>query len=448
MKWQTMLLVLVVLSGSSAVFAQTGGVDVDADGVLRTRTVHDPSGQLTRQRLAQAKATLAADLARPSKLRKVSLNRLEAALDEQIRRGGGPTEEMRYLAGLTRLQYVFFYPETNDIVIAGPAEGYFIDADGRVRGVETGQATLQLEDLVVALRAFGPNQAAVKKIGVSIDPTQEGLQRMQQFLVRIGGRATPNDTLAIVKGLQESLGKQTVTIKGVSPKTHFAQVLTEADYRMKLIGIGLEQPPVKITSYVAKASPANVSRNALQRWYFKPNYDCVKVSEDDLAMELVGSGVHLVGADEMVTAEGLRVNSGRVDAASKAFVESFTRLYPQLAVKSPVYGQLRNLIDMAIAAAFIQRHDFYGQADWKMQVFGDEKVYSVETLNAPEQVETAVNAIWKGRTLMTPIGGGVSIQPLVALNDDRVLADADGAVKETRSQIDLKAVAADNWWWD
>ena len=437
----------LICAMASQALAQNG-VIVDADGVLRTRTVHDPSGALMKQRLNEAKAALNPDLARPSELRKISLNRLEAALAEQIRIGGAPTAEMKNLAGLTRIQYVFFYPETGDIVIAGPSEGYFADATGRIRGIETGAATLQLDDLIVALRAYPPGEDGVKTISVSIDPTKEGLARMQQFLSRIGGRATPNDTQAIVNGLRESLGEQDVVLRGISPKTHFAQVLAEADYRMKLIGIGLEQPPVKITSYVAKANPGAVSRNALQRWYFKPNYECVKVSEDDLAMELVGSGVKLVGADEMVTAEGVRVASRRVDTASKEFVESFTRLYPELAVKSPVYGQLQNLMDMAIAAAFIQRQDYYGQASWKMEVLSDEKAYAVETLNAPQKVATAVNAIWKGRTLMTPIGGGVNIQPRVALNRDRLLPDNDGAVKESREQIDLKAVAADNWWWD
>ena len=73
---------------------------------------------------------------------------------------------------------------------------------------------------------------------------------------------------------------QMITVGGVSAKTHFAQVLVEADYRMKLIGIGLEQPPVRLKSYVARANPSQVGRNALQRWYFVPDYQCVRVSED------------------------------------------------------------------------------------------------------------------------------------------------------------------------
>ncbi len=58
---------------------------------------------------------------------------------------------------------------------------------------------------------------------------------MQKFLSSIGGRATPDATMAIAQGLKEQLGLQTVTLKGVPHETHFAQVLVEADYRMKLI---------------------------------------------------------------------------------------------------------------------------------------------------------------------------------------------------------------------
>ena len=106
--------------------------------------------------------------------------------------------------------------------------------------------------------------------------------------------------------MRNSLGYQNVTVNGVSPKTHFAQVMVEADYRMKLIGIGLERPPVRMVSYVDRAKPSEVSRNALQRWFFVPDYQCVRESDDKLAMELVGDGVKLVGEDEVVMANGER----------------------------------------------------------------------------------------------------------------------------------------------
>ena len=184
-----------------------------------------------------------------------------------------PTEAMLYLAGLQKVKYVFYYPETGDIVLAGPAEGWATDLSGRVRGISTGSPVVELQDLVVALRAFPPAGRSSPVITCSIDPTKEGLANMQEFLRRIGATATPNQTKFIVDGLRRSLGLQNVTISGIPADTHFAQVMVEADYRMKLIGIGLEQPPVKMVSWISKVSPGTLSRNALQRWYFVPNYE-------------------------------------------------------------------------------------------------------------------------------------------------------------------------------
>jgi hypothetical protein len=424
------------------------GVVVNAEGVLSVKRQLDTSGALDRQRRREAVAALGRDLARPSELRKVSLNRLEQAVAKKLADGQSPSDEMRYLAGLTRLEYVFFYPETRDIVIAGPAEGFVLDEFGRPLGLASGRAVLQLEDLIVALRAFGPDGKKVGTVGCSIDPTEEGLARMQQFLSEIGGRALPSDTRRIVEGLQKSLGLQVVTIKGISPNTHFANVMVEADYRMKLIGIGLERPPVRITSYVDRANPSSVARNALQRWFFVPDYESVRVSDDGFAVQLVGEGVELVSADELVRADGTRQASAKVDGASRQFVESFTRRYDQLAHRVPVYAQLRNLIDMLIATAYIQQQDFYGQAGWSMEVFGNEKLMPAEIYAAPKQVETAVNAIWKGNVLMTPIGGGVHINPLRAISAEHIQPDEDGAVAEARAGVDLKNLAEGQWWWD
>jgi hypothetical protein len=423
------------------------GVQVDAEGVLRVKRFADPTGQLTARRLAEAKAKLA-DKSATSPLRKVSLNRLEAAVAALTEKNAPITEEMKNLAGITRLQYVFFYPETGDIVIAGPAEPYVADLSGRMVGAKSGRAVLQLEDLVVALRSFPPTGESTQVIGVSIDPTQEGLQNMRQFLVDISGRVRPGDADAIVAGLREKLGLQNVSVQGISPKTHFAQVLVEADYRMKLIGIGMEQPPVKITSYVDRANPRDVSRNALQRWYFTPNYECVRMAEDKLAMELVGEGVKLIGENELVQADGSRVGVGGGNRASDLFCSAFTQNYPQLAQKTPVYAQMRNLIDLSVAAAFIQQEDFYGKAGWQMTTFGDESKFPVEIYETPKTVETACTAVWKGNTLMTPVGGGVHIEPKQALESKNLIQDETSKVADVRAQTKIEGLAEGQWWWD
>lgn len=420
------------------------GVIVDAQGVLRRNTVSDPTGMLRRQQVAAAQATLPRELSRPSDLRKVSLTRLEKAISDN---GGVLTDEMRYLAGLQRLRYVFLYPESGDIVIAGPAEGWAPEADGRMTGLRSGRPVLQLQDLVVALRAFPPDQTKTPMVGCSIDPTPEGLASMQRFLRSTGRTATPAQTQYLANGLRTSLGLQTIRVDGIPADTRFAQVLVEADYRMKLIGIGLERPQVRgLTTFVDSASPAQMSRNALARWFFVPDYECVRTSDDGMAMELVGDGVKVVDEQEVVGSSGERSVSGSGNRASTIFTTSFTRVYPQLAAVSPVYAELRNLVDMLVAAAYIQQEDMYHKTGWGMTLFGSEESFPVRLYNAPTQVESAVNAIWKGSTLMTPIGGGVQIEAEMALKPENIQAD-DGKVAGLRASTEVD-LPDGQWWWD
>jgi hypothetical protein len=223
----------------------------------------------------------------------------------------------------------------------------------------------------------------------------------------------------------------------------------EADYRMKLIGLGLESPPVRLVAYVDRVTPADGRRGNLLRWYFLPEYQCVREGNDKLSMELVGDGVKLVGENEFVAASGQR-QSGvgmRGSNASQAFVTSFTKRYHELAERSPVYAELRNLIDLSIMAAYIQEQDYYGKAGWKMEFFGSETKFPVEVYDIPKTVETAVNAIWRGNTLMTPIAGGVAIHPTQALESDNLLSDEKGKVSKLHAGIKPN-LAPGQWWWD
>lgn len=425
-------------------FQPIAGIDVDARGVLKVKQF---SPQLAVKRLMAARKQADTDLMRPSKLRKVSLNKLEAEVRRRVENGQPIDDSMRALAGLTSVQYVFYYPETQDIVLAGPSEGFFADATDRLVGMESGKPVVLLEDLVVALRAFAPHSPPTAVISVSIDPTQEGLQRLQQFLGQIGRNVQRSQTQWVAQNLRNNLGLQEVTIRGIPAETHFARVLVEADYRMKLIGIGLERLPLPFKSYVARANPVAVARNAMERWYFQPNYDAVSVSEDGLAMRLNERGVELVGANERVGAGGKRSATGAVNRASQAFCREFTEKYPEIASKVRIYAELQQLIDVAIAAAFIQEQDFYGQAGWDMATFADESGFAIATHSAPQQVETAVNAIWQGNTLMTPLGGGVQMQPRLALSRENLTVDRSGAHGKIRQSANPSADES-NWWWD
>src|SRR5207253_1189851 len=117
----------------------TFGISIDAEGTLDARTFKDVDGRLLAERVAAAKASRPGDLWATAKLRKVSLTRLEGAIQIDRVAGREPGDALQNLAGLTRLQYVFCYPATTDkpgdIVIAGPAEPFAIDAAGRAVGL-------------------------------------------------------------------------------------------------------------------------------------------------------------------------------------------------------------------------------------------------------------------------------------------------------------------------
>jgi hypothetical protein len=430
----------------------TFGVAVDPAGVLSVKSFADPTGRLQTARLQAAKQELAADLLATSPLRKISLVRLEAAIRRRREQGEQPDGAMRYLAGLQRLSYVFCYPETKDIVIAGPAEGFWADLAGRVRGVTTGRPVVELHDLVVALRAFPPGAAPARPfLGCTIEPTPEAMQRLVEFQRTIPHAVPESQRQAvgarIAEGMRTSLGLAPIRVFGLPPDTHFAQVLVEADYRMKLAALGLEPLPIRLPSYFDLLGSGNVRQGALQRWWFVPDYDCVKVTDDRRGMELVGQGVQLLTEAKLVGPDGRLSSGGPSNKASETFAQGFTRKYPELAAKSPAYAQLRNLIDLLVAAAFIQQQDFAGQAGWSMATFRDERALPVCTQAVPVQVACAVNAAWKGNRFIAVAGGGVSIRPDEALQSQRLQPDQSGAVARLRAKV-TEPPPADRWWWD
>jgi Protein of unknown function (DUF1598) len=422
------------------------GIDIDADGVLRVRQSDPALAEAQRKAAIQKRGV---NGTKTSAMRKVSLQRLEQSVASTLSSGSDISFEQLTLAGLTRVEYVIYFPGSKDIVIAGPAEEVIENPDGRPVGLTSGHPTVRLDDLVVALRAFASGNGKADFVSCSIDPTPAGLAKMQNFLKQLGGSIPPNsDVRNIARGMQNSLGMQTVSIHGVPATTRFAQTLVEADYRMKLIGIGLERPAIQLKSWVARANPSSGSASSMQRWYFTADYSGVKVSPDSSVLKLEGRGVKLVGEDERVDRSGNRTKSNKAaDPASQGFTKEFTEKFEKLADVTPVFYDMRNLFDLSVCAAFIQEQGFCNLAGWNLGAFGDESRFKVEIASAPLQVETAVNAIWRGSRLMTPIGGGVHISARKVASGE--LTEQDSKLSETQSQASApKSLAADQWWWD
>ena len=258
---------LLILLLPQQVFAQgttiqlpTLGVSIDSSGVLTTKLFPDPDGQLTAARRAAAVKKLGAKVRTNSKLRKISLRRLQTALSKNISAGKPASDEMLNLAGLQKIEYVFVDPDTNDIIIAGPAEGWMLDLAGRSVGVSNGRPMIQLEDLLIALRAFAPTKRQDTWVACSIDPTADGIERLKDFQKQIPKTIRDNQRAEVANfaanGLRDSLGLADIRVHGIDRSSHMAHVMVEADYRMKLIAMGLEAPPIAMTTFIGELKNA------------------------------------------------------------------------------------------------------------------------------------------------------------------------------------------------
>lgn len=415
---------------------QVGGVAIDADGVLKNLSVDQQLAVRREQELALR--AIPGDLASPADMRKISLRQLEAAIAEHRKQGTPLPDEIRYLAGLQRIRYVFVVPEQQDVVLAGPAEGWRINAQGEVVGSKTGQPVLLLDDLLVALRTV--DNARQGGISCSIDPTTDGLQRIRGLVAQLHDIGNPDETVAT---LEETLGPQTISVTGVPNTSHFARVMVAADYKMKRLAMGFDPTPVKaVPSFLSmiKAGPKGLN-NMMPRWWLAPNYQGVAASPDGMAYELKGAGVKCVAEEDFLKADGTKQRGAKPNPVAAKWADNMTHHYDELAAKESIFGQLRNCIDVAIVAALMTKEHLAEKAGHSFPVLLSASEAPIEQYHAPHQVNSIASIMRKGSNFVITVSGGVAI-------------DSWGPVMKTEPSEKLAAVRstvappAASWWWN
>lgn len=417
-----------------------GGIDVNVQGTL--------SLQDTQQRDALRKARLDAMQAVPgdmnqfTKLRMVSLRKLEEQIRKCAEEHKPLSDEIKYLAGLQRVQYVFVYPEENDVVLAGPAEGWVVNSEGHVVGNTTGRPVLHLDDLLVAIRYADASRNG--GMTVSIDPTPEGIQRynaLRSQLTSIGNN--PQQTIA---SIEDALGQQKITIGGIPTDSRFANVLVAADYRMKRLGMNFEEAPVKnMPSFLEiGGAAAGKNPNMMQRWWLAPKYDALQTDGDGTAWELRGSGVQCMAEEDYFTQAGQRQQRMKAGAAAQKWADSMTKNYEELSAKMTVFGDLRNCMDLAVIGALVIQENLLEKANLKLEYLLDSKALALEKFNTPKQVPTQASYIKKGREWVISASGGVALQPWFFVSPEKT--------EKSTAIAPIRATAAkarsDRWWWN
>ena len=440
------------VGGVGAISEFEGGVFVDPSGTLRSLSVSSTPGALLRLRHRGITAAGQRDVAQRSALRCVSLTRLERAVELAWASGRPPSEEMQSLAGLERIRYVFVHPESRDIILAGPAGDWMMDDQSRWVSVDTGRAVVRLDDLVVVLRnAFGPEQG---RFSCSIDPRRENLASTQAYLDRNSKQPLAPSRAARerwLQGLRDSLGRQTVSVKGLNPQTRVARVIVEADYQMKLIGMGLADGTMQVDSYFDLLERLSANRPSLDviRWWFTMAYDAVETLPDRTAFELHGTGAQLLSENEHLTQDGDRRHTGKSSTPTREFARLFTADFEQLQQKYAVFGELQNVFDLALVASLIAVEDVPAKVGWSMQHFLDPDRYRVTLGRASTTVETTVNhRMFDGRHIVAGASGGVHVDPHSILSNKLADSSSPSELEYQRDQTMTPTKNAEAWWWD
>ena len=157
----------------------------------------------------------------------------------------------------------------------------------------------------------------------------------------------------MMAAIEQALGPQTITVAGVPDTSHFARVLVAADYRMKRLAMGFEEPPMTgLPSFLQmmKSAPGR-ARAMMPRWWLAPDYDALLSDAEGLAFEFGKAGVQAMTEEQAVDSAGQKRSAGHENPLAKKWADNMTARYEALSTKDTIFGQLRNCMDLAVVAA-------------------------------------------------------------------------------------------------
>ncbi len=417
-----------------------GGVTIDATGVVRAATIAE------RQEFAdfvrQGLDPLTGDLGKAAELRMISLKGLQQAITESRQSGAMVPDEVEFLAGLQRIQYVFVDEDKHDIIIAGPAEPWQLGDDGSVVGTVTGGATMRLADLLVAMRTV----ESARKVGItcSIEPTPEGRRRLQQLLRRV--KLSPGQNPAMFEAsMKEAFGPQMIQLTGIPTDTRFARTLVAADFEMKRVAMGLTDSPVAaLPSYLEMTRNKSQSSNQNPRWWMACDYDALAKSEDGLAWKLSGQGVKTMTEQDIVAADGTVKGAGKTDKLAELWATKMTESFNELSREMPVFADLRNVMDLTVVATLITQERLAERAGLDLAVLnGQTEAIEPASHSVPKSVDPQCSFIRGRNGWVVTASGGVDLNAFEVVENQTT----DAAVSETRSTA-IAAASSDRWWWN
>jgi hypothetical protein len=157
-----------------------------------------------------------------------------------------------------------------------------------------------------------------------------------------------------------------------------------------------------------------------------------------------GDAVRAQSENQFIAAQGQRVPTGVAEPVNRQFAENLTQHFDSLANRDTVFGDLRNVFDLALAATIMQTEDWWGRCQWQGGVLREAGKYPLVALTVPREVESVVaHRVYNKRQIVVQVAGGVQVD-LPAL----LRAIREESPSEEVAQIRDHGGSGENWWWD
>ena len=121
-----------------------------------------------------------------------------------------------------------------------------------------------------------------------------------------------------------------------------------------------------------------------------------------------------------------------------------TERFDELAVAEPVFRELRNIMDMSVAAAIIEQNRLAAMANLELpNIAGTaEQFVSIPAWNVPTTIPAECSFVHLSRSWLVTASGGVQVDSWAVASDSEVV-DTVGKVAEV-----AMTRTAERWWWN
>jgi hypothetical protein len=116
--------------------------------------------------------------------------------------------------------------------------------------------------------------------------------------------------------------------------------------------------------------------------------------------------------EDFVAASGNREHQGHASGLAQKWADNMSSHYDELAIADPVFGELRNCMELALVGALVAQQHLGEKAGNSFPVLSQDSGLKTIELPAPTQVDSKVSMLQKGRNWLISASGGVMIRPL------------------------------------